>query len=340
MRTPGGGETERHVLVDGGNLVHRAFYSHVVAREKSGRPAFTTSGGVETGTVFGSMAMLGSWLHDMGKISRISVFFDGRPSRRLSVDPSYKSNRVASVGPQSPHAPVNVCGNSCAHPVEVLSTILSRLGCDVYRDSNEEADDLIASFCASRPESVRIIVSDDKDFFQLLTDPRVIIYRPGSGEKRFFDSSAAERHWAGLQGGKHPPIPSAHVRMFKSLCGDPSDGIHGVERLRKKVAAALCHHSSVESLLNGGLPGLSDSEKQKVVESAKRIETNFDIVGLKSDLDISKHITHGHPDFEAAMGALEALEIFSVDISGFRKIFSDPKPDPFLVQIPDWLSNI
>lgn len=340
MRTPGGSETERHVLVDGGNLVHRAFYSHVVAREKSGRPPLMTSGGVETGTVFGSISMLGSWLHDMGKISRISVFFDGRPSRRLSVDPSYKSNRVASVGPQSPHAPLNVCGSSCAHPVEVLSAILSCLGCDVYRDSNEEADDLIASFCASRPESVRIIVSDDKDFFQLLTDPRIVTYRPGSGDERFFDSAASERHWAGLQGGKHPPVPSAHVRMFKSLCGDPSDGIHGVERLRKKVAAALCHHPTVESLLNGGLPGLSDSERQKVLESAARIGTNFDIVGLKSDIDLSLHLVRGRPDFEAALAALESLEIVSADISGFRKVFSNPRPDPFAVQVPDWLSNI
>lgn len=342
--TPGGGEVERHVLVDGGNLVYRAFYSYVVARVQSGKPPLATSGGFETGTVYGALYMLGSWLHDMGRVTKVSVFFDGRPTRRLAVDPTYKSNRIEGPGPNTATRPVRLrSGVEDNRPLAVLRSVLGLLGVDVYHKADEEADDLIASFCASKPESVRMVVSDDKDFFQLLTDPRVVLYRPGSGHgsERFVDAEKAEAHWAKLQGGSHPPVPVAHVRMFKALCGDSSDGIKGVERMKKKVALTLCHHASVDELFAAGMPGLSESQRAKMAEARARIASNYDIVGMNSGIDLAPHLTPGRPDFGLARDIVhEDLEMDTVDLSAFRKVFKDPSADPFASPTPDWLAGI
>lgn len=338
MRFPGGSETQRHVLIDGGNLVHRAYHSHVVSRIQSGKTPLSTSSGFETGIVFGFLQMLGSWVHDMGRVSKISVFFDGKPTWRVSVDPTYKSNRVSSSLVSS-HPISTRTGFFTSNPVEVLASILPLLGCDVYRDDNEEADDLIASFCSSHPDSNRVVVSDDKDFFQLLTDSRIVVYRPGSPGNRFFDSEAAEAHWAKLNGGSHPPVPPTHVRMFKSLCGDPSDGIRGVDRLRKKVAVTLCHHQTVEDLFSSGLPGFSDSERDKSFESKSRIITNFELVGLRSGLDLSKCVVSGIPDFGTATDIIrEDLEMVSLDLSGFRLVYP-ASLSSISVSSPDWLTK-
>lgn len=321
MRMVGGKETTRHVLIDGGNLLYRSYYSYVVAREKSGQAGFKTSGGFPTGLTYGFLSLLGSWLHDFIPISKISIFFDGSPVRRKNLDSTYKSNRTSELKEFVSGNSIRINDKTFENQIDLLKYILGLLGCDIYHDPNEEADDLIASFCDSNKETVRIIVSDDKDFFQLLTDPRIIIYRPGS-ENRFFDAEAAENHWAKFQGGSHPKVPASHVRMFKSLCGDSSDGIVGVDRLRKKIAVNLCHHMSVEELFGSGLPGFSETEKLKTFELRERIATNFELVGMRSDINMSECITPGVPNFGMASDILvEDLEFSRTDLSGFRSVY-------------------
>lgn len=356
MRINGGKETQRHVLVDGGNLVHRAFYAYVEARIKTNQTPFMTSSGFATGVIYGSLRMLSSWLHSMERVTKISIFFDGKPSRRRVIDPSYKSNRSSIWSPSVPGSIPDERfvalrdGFKAQNQMDVLAHILPILGCDVYFHPEEEADDLIASFCASNPDTIRIIVSDDKDFFQLLTDPRIIIYRPGSkDDNKFVDAESSEILWSKLNRGNHPSVPPSYVRMFKSLCGDASDGIPGVERLRKKVAVPLCSFQNVEDLYASGFPGFSDSEKDRVISSKSRVATNFELVGLISDIDLKACLIPSKPDFSAISEILvEDLEMNSVDVAPFRSVIypdiqtrkSIPTQDDPVIPIPDWLSNI
>ncbi len=224
MRKIGGLETRRNILVDGNNLIHRAYFAWVESRAREGLPPLVApKSKYPTGILEGSFSMLSSWLCSMNEPTRVSVFFDGVPKRRLELDPSYKGDRdFADRGlklsdPSKTGVRHPIClrdGFEAGCEIDVLAHLFSLLDCDVYHDPDEEADDLIASFIKIRPDEMHVIVSDDKDFFQLLVNPRVVIYRPGSKDERFFDAEKATNHWKKFGGGSHLAVPVSQVRMF------------------------------------------------------------------------------------------------------------------------------
>lgn len=344
MRRIGGAETARYVLVDGNNMLHRAAYAFVESRLEKGEPLLCSPSGYPTGVVYGSMMMLTSWLRSIPSATKVCLFLDGWPKRRKEIDPSYKANRLDEADGRAVKFPIRLRdGYAAESETEVLVHVLGLLGCDVVHHPEEEADDLIASFVRSRPGAVHVVVSDDKDFFQLLTDPRVAVFRPGSPpDSRFFDADASEAYWGQLLGGKHPKVPASYVRMFKSLCGDSSDGIRGVERLRKKVAVPLCGSPDVDALFATGLPGFSKAEREKAVSMKERIRLNFSLVGLDSGLDVDAWLKPGSPDFATAGDILrEDLGMAvgpgaKVDLTPFRL----GQPDPVPVPLEDWLADL
>ena len=341
MRAVGGLETRRNVLVDGNNLVHRAYYAFVESRLKEGKPLLCSPGGFPTGVVYGFLSMLSSWLYDIPSPTSVSVFFDGVPSRRLSMDPEYKAGRDAHglrMEVSNAQSLMLRDGREVRGELELLAAVLQLLGCDVYHHPQEEADDLIASYVRSKPGEIHIIVSADRDFFQLLTNPRVVCYLPGIDGDRFFDAERSGHHWAKLNKGKHPVVPPTHVRMFKALCGDTSDAIHGVERLRKRVAVPLCHHTNVDDLYATGLPGFSDVEREKAVAARERVRTNYDLVGLNDLIDLSWCLRPGSADIPAAKDVCrEDLGMESLDFSSFRM---GPTPVPAPIPVERWLLDI
>jgi len=352
MRRPGGPEVERHVLVDGNNLVHRAYYAYVQSRFAKGEPLLSGPDGYPTGVIFGSLSMLSNWLYSIPDITKISVFFDGYSKRRKTLDPKYKSNRESSDNNGLKLFDPSLTGvrfgkilrdgYSASCEIDVLAHILSLLGCDIYHDHNEEADDLIASFCRSHPDSVRVIVSADKDFFQLLVDPRVVCYIPGIDGDRFFDAERSTAYWTKYNKGNHPAVPPTHVRMFKTLCGDSSDCIQGVERLRKKVAINFCHHQSIDDLYSSGFPGMSASELIKVMAMRERIDLNYNLVGLDDSIDLKLCIKEaGRSEFSVATDIIKHdLCIMSVDVNPFKIGGVSAPGIPETIPMESWLLDL
>ena len=354
MRRVGGAETRRNILVDGNNLIHRAYFAYVESRVREGLAPLCTSGrapkgGYPTGVIYGSLAMLSSWLYDINNPTRICVFFDGVPKRRLDLDPNYKGDRdfaerglnlsdPSGTGIRHPRKLLDGYEADCE--IDVLAHVFSLLGCDVFHHPEEEADDLVASFVKAHPDELHVVISDDKDFFQLLVNPRVVVFRPGSKDDRFFDAEKATNHWAKFQKGSHPPVPVSQVRMFKSLCGDSSDSIIGIERLRKKVALPLCHLSSVDEVYASGFPGWSKSEKEKALFLRERIRINYELVGFHEDIPLDPCLRKVAADFATAKLVLrDDLDITAVDLRPFRLGAAEP-PAPVLPDIEPWLADI
>lgn len=345
MRHIGGPETKRHVLVDGNNVLQRAFYVFVEGRLKQGMPLLSGPKGYPTGVIYGFLSFLGSWLYEMQPFSTISIFFDGTPARRRALDPNYKIKREETkhnlkLGAfDAVKIPLKLRdGFEAESDIAVLSHLLQLLGCDIYHHPNEEADDLIATFCKQKLGEVRIIVSDDKDFFQLLTDPRVVAFRPGSKDRKFVDAAAAEEVWGRLLKGKHPKIPCGQVRMFKTLCGDSSDDIIGVPLLRKRVAMTVCHFPTIEDVYASGMPNFSDSERAKAIDNQERIKRNWELVGLKDDLDLSESFRAGQRDYPLAVDICrEDLLMMGLDLGPFRSL--QPSQQESL-PLESWLSDI
>jgi len=325
----------RYVLVDGNNILHRA--NAIFVKNKLDDPLINDNG-YPTGLVYGVFSMLGDWISSVDNPTSMKFFLDGTPARRRVLDPEYKI-KENPVRLETEDCPITLSNEfEARNPVHIIIHILNLLGVDIYYSSEEEADDLIASFVKAHPNDIHIIMSSDMDFYQLLVSPNVVIYRPGIKGNRFFDAERAEEH---LFDKFKARIPPANVRMFKSLTGDSSDLIVGIPRLRKKVAAPLCSSKSVDEFYASKLPGFSKKEREKTLALRERIELNWELIGLVDDIDLSPLCTPSNPDFAMANKILQNdLGVFTVPAYLFQFGSSRVRlSDPVKPNYP-WLGDI
>ncbi|MFW6084248.1 MAG: DNA polymerase I [Gemmatimonadota bacterium] len=213
-------------LLDGHALVYRAFYAMI------SRP-LTTSSGENTSAPFGLARFLIRILDDF-EPDYIGVVFDAGDSYRTEVFPEYKATREKMPEELALSLP------RCREVVEGFRV-------PAIEVEDWEADDVIGTLAArAADEGVRtVIVSGDKDFYQLIDD-RTHLLNPGRGgaagieEKEVTPENAAERLGVDPQ----------HVTDYLALIGDSSDNIPGVRGIGPKTAPKLIEaYGSLEEIL-------------------------------------------------------------------------------------------
>lgn len=142
------------------------------------------------------------------------------------------------------------------------------------RVPNYEADDVIA---AIYQEGDRI-VSTDRDFLQL----------PG----------------AGVLSTPYEGVPNHLIRTYKTMVGDPADCIPGIKQFGKKtwheVGGENAHNWLMALLNDEELPDIGIPSRCKY--EPEDLKVYWQIVGfIPVPLeDLSKHMTVGRPNYEAA----------------------------------------
>lgn len=330
---------KKNILIDANNLFHRSNAIYVM--NKSPGEMLTNQWGYPTGLIYGVYSMLQDWIGDITDPTRLIFFMDGIPKRRLIIDPTYKrKDGDSKIAPGTEDRSISLSdGFNAANEIAVIFRIARYLGIDVYYDSEEEADDLIASFIKRNSSDINIVISSDKDFYQLLNKyPTTVLYRPGVKGNRMFDAERASQHIYELYKVKLDP---EHIVMFKALTGDQSDEIKGVPRLRKKSVAPLCKYGTVEELFDTGFPGFSKNEKINTIALKDRIELNLKLIRLNEDIDIDNHLIKSDTNPELARRILEEdLNIRQVSPSNFRTASKGTVRIGPPVPLEDWLSDI
>ncbi len=297
----------KNILIDGNNLLHRAQAVFVDYRVKRGDPPILSPDGYPTGLIQGTLSLLSDWIPSISRPTRIIFFTDGAASRRKALDPGYKARETREFG--SGPKPIRLeDGYEAKDDLDVIDHLLRLLGVDLCLGPDDEADDLIASFIHPRKDEINFIVSGDKDFYQLLDD-NTIQYRPDAEGSRFYDAERA----AGNMG-----VPPCHVRMFKSLKGDKSDTYKGIPRIRSTVAARLSKHPDPASMYASDLSFCSKLELQRLMELRPRVELNFLLAGMCTDIDLEPFIRPATQDWDTARRILKSLGVIGVDPNSFR----------------------
>ncbi|MEY2476450.1 MAG: polymerase [Actinomycetota bacterium] len=206
-------EMAKIMLLDGNSLAYRAFFALPTT--------LALASGQVTNAVFGFTSMLINLLKDH-QPDGIAVAFDlPQPTFRHALVDDYKAGRS--------EAP-----DILRQQMGLVRQVTETLGIPILELAGYEADDILATLATQardRGDDV-IIVSGDRDVYQLVEDPHVkVLYvlRGVSEYKQYDEAGIKER--TGVTPADYP--------MYAALRGDPSDNLPGVPGVGEKTAAKL-----------------------------------------------------------------------------------------------------
>jgi len=214
------------LLIDGHAVIYRAFY---------GFPGLTNTAGQLANAVFGFSRILLTAIRDF-EPEYMAVTFDNKaPTFRHDSFAGYKANRAEMPEDLRPQ-------------IEMVKQVVTALNIPQFEVPGFEADDLIGTISkildqpTSKPDVLTVIVTGDRDTFQLVDD-NTHVWLPARNK----DQVATEYDIAGVE--KKMGVPPNQVIELKALMGDASDNIPGVKGIGPKTAASLIlEFGSIEAI--------------------------------------------------------------------------------------------
>lgn len=242
------------ILIDGHNLLFRMFY---------GIPApIKNSKGKDIRGLIGFIGSL-KRLADEFKPYSLYVIFDSETSknRNLAIDTEYKANRIDYSSIPEEENPFS--------QLPLIKKALKYLKIAYLEVENNETDDFIASIVSKTINEYQyIIVSTDSDFIQLI-DNNIFLYVPRGKKSVLYNREEVVK--------KYNVIPEKYV-LFKSLVGDKSDNIKGVNGIGAITAAKILKYSSLQEFVennpNSRFSNILISSKELIIKNQKLIELN------------------------------------------------------------------
>ena len=174
-----------------------------------------------TNAVFGFTSMLINLLRDNQPDGVVVAFDRPEPTFRHEAITEYKANREAAP-------------DILRQQMGLVREVVESLGIAILEAPGFEADDIIATLAErgkARGDDV-IIVTGDRDTYQLVDDPHVkVLYnRRGVSDYALYDE-------AGIF--ERTGVTPAQYPEYAALRGDPSDNLPGVPGVGEKTAAKL-----------------------------------------------------------------------------------------------------
>lgn len=242
------------ILVDANNLCHIAYYSTGDLSLKE----------IPTGVIFGFMQQLLSVLKKFG--NNITFCWDSKKSHRKRIYPEYKGNRKKN----KTELDLTKLTKAYEQFDLIRTEIIPSLGfVNNFRQTGFEADDLIAYLCNRHKSDKKIIVSSDKDLYQLLYRNEYNLFT------MIYDTRKKETFTKEMFEKKYGIKPSQWAEA-KAIFGDSSDNIKGVKGVGEITAIRY---------LKGNLKENANVFK-KIQNSKDIIERNLKLVKLPFDKKI------------------------------------------------------
>lgn len=250
------------VLVDGHNLLFRMFYG-ISASIKNTK-------GKEIRGLIGFIGSLKRIVDEFKPYSLI-VIFDSQTSKNsnLKIDINYKQNRVDYSNIPENENPFS--------QLPLIKKALEYLNIFYLEVENYEADDYIASIIYSNKENQYIIVSTDSDFIQLV-DNNTFLYVPRGKKSVLYTPEEVIKKYN---------IPATKYVIFKSLVGDKSDNIKGINGIGRISAVKILKYNSIDNYMFNNC----NSRLSKIlVENKELIIKNQRLINMNKSLDASQII--------------------------------------------------
>lgn len=272
------------MALDGNSLAYRAFFALP--------DDMTNASGQVTNSVYGFTTMLLTLIKDH-KPDGIAVVFD-RP------EPTFRHEAIAEYKAQREKAP-----EILIQQLGLIRELLDAMGIKWFELAGFEGDDIIATLATHASEQGHdiIIVTGDRDSYQLVQDPhvRVLYNKRGVSDYALYDE-------AGIL--ERTGVTPAQYADYAALRGDPSDNLDGIPGVGEKTAAKLINqYGNIHDVV-----AAADSQTPKLkaglIEHGERVIRNAAIMVLKRDVpvEIDLNALAPTPDVGATVKLFEFLE--------------------------------
>ena len=276
----------RLFLIDGYAFIYRAFFAMI------SRP-LTTSKGENTSAAFGFTRFLLK-VRDEYRPDYLGVVMDSGDSQRTEIFPEYKATR-------------DKMPDELRASLPRIRELIDAFRIPVLELEDHEADDVIGTLATkAMAEGLEaVVVSGDKDFYQLICDG-IALLNPGRGGQ-----ANVEEEWVDLRNAdERLGVPPEHVCDYLALIGDSSDNVPGARGIGPKTAVKLIQeYGPVESILEKAEEVSGKRAREALLEHRDNVLLSKKLVTIMRDLPIELD--------------LAALEMTEPDVDRLKTLFAD-----------------
>ena len=269
------------MLIDGNSLTYRAFFALPTD--------MATASGQVTNAVYGFTSMLVNLLRDHQPDHLAVVFDRPEPTFRHEALDSYKANREASP-------------DLLRQQMGIVRELVETLRIPALDLAGYEGDDIIATLARQAEERGDdvIIVTGDRDSYQLVRDPHVkVLYnKRGVSDYALYDEAGIKER-TGV-------TPRDYVQ-YAALRGDTSDNLPGVPGVGEKTAAKLINQYGGIDGIYQNLDDLTPKLRQNLAENEEFARRNIDLMTLRTDAPVTADV--------------DELEVGNFDVTEVRRLF-------------------
>ncbi len=288
---------ERVFLIDSMSHIFRAFFAPLANRAA---PLATSSGQV-TQAVYIFTNMLRKLLQDE-KPNYIAAIFESKEKTfRHETFAGYKANRLAMP-------------EDLASQLPYIFRLCEAFNIPVINAPGFEADDVIGTLAKkiAAQKLQAVIVSNDKDMCQLVSDPYIVCMRTNSQVVKrkeyvppieFCDEAWVEKKFG---------VPANKVVDLLGLMGDSIDNIPGAPGIGAKGAVqVITQFGSIEEALNRWEEVKHKTYRESLRDNADLIRQSRELARIRLDLEVDldlDQVKARPPDRAAAYELFKELE--------------------------------
>ncbi|HEY5104131.1 MAG TPA: DNA polymerase I, partial [Acidimicrobiales bacterium] len=248
------------LLLDGMSLAFRAFFALPTDIQ--------TSSGLVTNALHGFASMLVSLIGSQNPRAMAVAFDLPGGTFRDALTEDYKGGRAETPPELDPQ-------------FDLIRTMCETLHIPVLGVANFEADDVLATLATwGRDSKIPVVVvSGDRDTFQLVEDPfvKVLYNRRGVSDYSLYDEAGIFER-CGIEAARYP--------LLAALRGDTSDNLPGVPGVGEKTAAKLFAQYRDFDELYANLETLTPKLRENLATFEDRARNNEKVMQLIRDVPL------------------------------------------------------
>jgi DNA polymerase I len=282
----------RLFLIDGYALIYRAFFAMI------SRP-LTTSKGENTSAAFGLTRFILKLLEEY-EPDYLGVVMDAGTSVRTEMFPEYKATREKMP-------------DELQASIPRVRALIEAFNIPILELPDHEADDVIGTLArrAAGAGVDTVVVSGDKDFYQLIDD-RTSLLNPGRGGQSYIGEEWVDLRNAADRLG----VPPERVCDYLGLIGDSSDNVPGARGIGPKTAIQLIEeYGPVETILAHAHEVSGKRAREALLASRDEVMLSKKLVTILTDLPIDLDLDAlavGEPDRERLKALFSELEFHAL----------------------------